>query len=157
MLSVLQHNVCFSHFGQHLSSISHFEQIWNDICLQKLFKVRNENRVPGTSLIWITNDVKNRRPLSWKRTWTYPYWAREQKFQFCLADVSCVSSQKTLLIYILSTFRNNRSNNTTQNRLLITSVKIDMFTKSLEVTVHSIFLSTILRFWALLNTLWPYD
>ena len=54
-------------------------------------------------------------------------------------------------MYILSTFRNNLSNNTTQNRLLITSVKIDIFTKSLEVTVHNFehFLSTILRFWAL--------
>ena len=44
---------------------------------------------------------------------------------------------KILLFYILSTFRNNLSNNTTQNRLLITSVKIDIFTKSLEVTVHN--------------------
>ena len=32
---------------------------------------------------------------------------------------------------------NKLSNNATQNRLLITSVKIDIFTKSLEVTVHN--------------------
>ena len=43
-----------------------------------------------------------------------------------------------------------RPNNTTQNRLLITSVKIDIFTKSFELRGNcSHFLSTILRFWAL--------
>ena len=42
-----------------------------------------------------------------------------------------------ILFYILSTFRNKLSKKTTQNRLLITSVKIEIFTKSLEVTVHN--------------------
>ena len=54
-----------------------------------------------------------------------------------LQFVTGFSFLKILLFYILSTFRNNLSNNTTQNRLLITSVKIDIFTKSLEVTVHN--------------------
>ena len=35
----------------------------------------------------------------------------------------CVSSQKILLFYILPTFRNNLSNNTTQNRLLIEKLR----------------------------------
>ena len=48
-----------------------------------------------------------------------------------------IFSSLKILFYILSTFRNNLSINTTQNRLLITSVKIDIFTKSLEVTVHN--------------------
>ena len=55
-----------------------------------------------------------------------------------LQFVTGFSFLKILLFYILSTFRNNLSNNTTQNHgLLITSVKIDIFTKSLEVTVHN--------------------
>ena len=54
-----------------------------------------------------------------------------------VSDWLIFSFLKILLFYILSTFRNNLSINTTQNRLLITSVKIDIFTKSLEVTVHN--------------------
>ena len=54
-----------------------------------------------------------------------------------VSDWLIFSFLKILLFYILSTFRNNLSINTTQNRLLITSVKIDVFTKSLEVTVHN--------------------
>ena len=79
------------------------------------------------------------------------------KFFLCSTNIprglSPYKPQKLVIrcLNILSTFRNNLSNNTTQNRLLITSVKIDIFTKSLEVTVHNFwhFLSTILRIWAL--------